>query len=195
MGGDGELGTYACVIPVDDQGQTWCMTVDPADIKDNGLFPYTVAHEMCHYLTLNEKQVDYYSDNITAYPADRYSDWECVAKENSYLQSFYEKFWKGMINDWANDPDNPYFYDRHKSEFVTGYASTECAEDLAESFCAYVFLKLAATPAMQAKFDFFEEYPELKKLKKEILIKVNQNNIYVNSEIEPEDGEIFGDAA
>ncbi|QAT41924.1 hypothetical protein [Aminipila luticellarii] len=195
VGGDGELGTYAYVIPVDDQGKVWCMTVDPADIKDDGLFPYTVVHEMCHYLTLNEKQVDYYSDNVTAYPADRYSDWECVAKENSYLQSFYEKFWKSMINDWATNPDNPYFYDRHKSEFVTGYASTECAEDLAESFCAYVFLKSAATPAMQAKFDFFDGYPELKKLKKEILVKVKENNIYVNPEIEPEDGEIFGDAA
>ncbi|QHI72047.1 hypothetical protein [Aminipila terrae] len=195
VGGDGELGTYAYVIPVDDQGKTWCMTVDPADIKDDGLFPYTVVHEMCHYLTLNEKQVEYFGDNEKYYPENRYSDWECVANEDSYLQAYYKAFWKDMINDWATDPENAYFYDRHKSEFVTGYASTECAEDLAESFCAYVFLKSADTPGVQAKFDFFDRYPELKQLKQQILKKVKANHVYVNPEIEPDDGKIFDDAA
>lgn len=195
VGGDGEWGTYAYVIPVDDQGKTWCMTVDPADITDDGLFPYTVVHEMCHYLTLNEKQVEYYGDSEEYYPEDRYSDWECVAKEDSYLQGYYKAFWKDIINDWATDPDNNYFYYRHQSEFVTGYAATECAEDLAECFCAYVLLDSAATPAIQAKFDFFDSYPELKQLKQEILKKVKDNDVYVNPEIEPEDEEIFEDAA
>lgn len=195
VGGDGELGTYAYVIPIDDQGKTWCMTVDPADITDDGLFPYTVVHEMCHYLTLNEKQVEYYGDSDKCYPQDRYSDWECVAKEDSYLQGYYKAFWKDIINDWATDPENPYFYYRHQSEFVTGYAATECAEDLAECFCAYVLLDSADTPAIQAKFDFFDSYPELRQLKKGILKKVKDNSVYVNPEIEPEDEEIFEDAA
>ncbi|MHC1724259.1 MAG: hypothetical protein AB9836_13755 [Aminipila sp.] len=195
VGGDGVLGTYAYVIPVDDQGKTWCMTVDPADITDDGLFPYTVVHEMCHYLTLNEKQVEYFGDSEKYYSENRYSDWECVAKKDSYLQAYYKAFWKDMINDWAINPENTYFYYRHQSEFVTGYAATECAEDLAESFCAYVLLDSADTPAIQAKFDFFDSYPELRQLKKEILQKVKDNGVYVNPEIEPDDEEIFEDAA
>jgi len=145
VGGDGELGTYAYVIPVDSEGKLWCMTVDPADISEDGLFPYTVVHEMAHYLTLNEKQVEY----------------------------------------WATNPENPYFYYRHQSQFVTGYAATECAEDMAESFSAYVFLDKAPTPETQKKLDFFDGYPELKELKYDILKKVAQNKVYVNPEIEP----------
>ena len=195
VGGDGEWGTYAYVIPVDEEGKTWCLTVDPADIKNDGLFPYTAVHEMCHYLTLNEKQVTYYGDNQEYYPQRMYSDWECVAREESYLQGYYQAFWKDIINDWATDPENPYFYYRHQSEFVTGYAATECAEDLAESFSAYVLLKSADTPTLQAKFEFFDKYPELKKVKQQILKKIEGNDIYVNPEIEPEDENICKDAA
>ncbi len=195
VGGDGEWGTYAYVIPVDEQGKTWCLTVDPADIKNDGLFPYTVVHELCHYLTLNEKQVTYYGDNQEYYPQRMYSDWECVAREESYLQGYYQAFWKDIINDWTTNPENPYFYYRHQSEFVTGYAATECAEDLAESFSAYVLLKSADTPTLQAKFEFFDKYPELRKVKQQILKKIEENDIYVNPEIEPEDENIFKDAA
>ncbi|MFV0516074.1 MAG: hypothetical protein ACK5MV_01595 [Aminipila sp.] len=185
VGGDGELGTYAYVIPVDSQGKLWCMTVDPADITEDGLFPYTAVHEMVHYITLNEKQVEYFNGDEKSYPMDRYSDWECVAKEDSYLQDFYNEFWKDIINDWATDSENPYFYYRHQSQFVTGYAATECAEDLAESFSAYVFLDKAPTPEAQAKLDFFDKYPELKALKGHILNNVKKNKVYVNPEIEP----------
>ncbi|WP_313530467.1 hypothetical protein [Anaerotignum sp.] len=185
VGGDGELGTYAYVIPVDSEGKLWCMTVDPADISEDGLFPYTVVHEMAHYLTLNEKQVEYFKDNIFAYPSDRFADWQCVAREDSYIQAYYKMFWKDIINDWATNPENSYFYYRHQSQFVTGYAATECAEDMAESFSAYVFLDKAPTPETQKKLDFFDGYPELKELKYDILKKVAQNKVYVNPEIEP----------
>ncbi|QIB68175.1 hypothetical protein Ami103574_02100 [Aminipila butyrica] len=193
VGGDGVDGTYAYVIPVDDRGERWCMAVDPADITEDGLFPYTVVHEMCHYWTLNEKQVEYLGDQVAYYPAERYSDWECVAKEDSYLQAFYQAFWQDIINDWATDPENLYFYDRHQSEFVTGYASTNCAEDLAESFSAYVFLKSADTPEVQAKLDFFDSYPELRQKKKEILKMVKENKVYVNPQIEPYEDKHFAE--
>ncbi len=78
---------------------------------------------------------------------------------------------------------------------MTGYAATECAEDLAESFSAYVLLKSADTPTLQAKFEFFDKYPELRKVKEQILKKIEENDIYVNPEIEPEYENIFKDAA
>lgn len=184
FGGDGEFGTYAYVMALDDEGKSWSMTIDPDDIKDDGLFPYTIIHEVSHYLSLNEKQVEYLGDNLMTYPHDRYTDWECVAKDKSYLQEFYYTFWKDIINDRMIDPENNYFYDRHKSEFVTAYASTDCAEDFSESFSAYVLLKKAYTPEIQKKFDFFDNYPELGQIKQDILNKIEKNNIYVNSKIE-----------
>lgn len=185
VGGDGELGVVAYVVPLDSEGKVWCMTVDPADISEDGLFPYTVVHEIAHYISLNEKQVDYFNGDFTFYPMYRFADWNLVAKEDSYLQAFYTSFWKDIINDWATNEENPYFYYRHKSQFVTGYSSTECAEDFAESFSAYVLLDKAPTPETQAKLDFFDQYPEFRELKKVILKKIKENKVYVSPEIEP----------
>lgn len=185
VGGDGKLGSDAYVIPVDSEGKLWCMAVDPDDISDDNLFPYTVVHEMGHYLTLNENQVEYFDDNEVFYPIDRYSDSQCVAKEDSYIQAFYELFWKDIINDWRTNQENPYFYYRHKSQFITEYSASECAEDIAECFSAYVFLDKAATPETQRKYDFFNSYPEFRSIKNEILNNVKENKIPVNPEIEP----------
>lgn len=184
VGGDGPQGTLAYVVPVDEDGVYWCLSVDPQDVADDGLFPYTVVHEISHYVTFNEEQVDYFTDEHIDFPHDRYTDYECVAKEDSYLQGFYDSFWKYIVNDWATHTENPYFYYRHQSEFVTGYASTECAEDLAEVFSAYVLLEQAPTPKIQAKFDYFDSFEELRQLKADILAQINKNDIYVSPEIE-----------
>lgn len=183
VGGDGELGTFAYVTPLDAEGKLWCMTVDPADIKDDGYYPYTVVHEMAHYITLNQNQVNYLNKKL--YPMDRYRDWLLVANDDSYLQAYYKLFWRDMIIDWYTNQDNPYFYLRHQSQFVTGYASTDCTEDLAESFSAYVLLDEAPTPETQAKFDFFDSYPELRSIKSDILNNIKKNNVYVNPNSEP----------
>jgi hypothetical protein len=189
VGGDGEFGTFAYVIPLDADGNLWCMAVDPADITEDHIFPYTVVHEMGHYLTLNADQVDYYQEDTIEYPIDRYADSQCVAKKDSYLQAFYALFWKEIANDWATDPENIYFYYRHQSQFVTAYSATDCTEDLAECFSAYVLLEKSPTEAIQRKFDFFDQYPEFRALKDDILKNIEENNILVNPEIELEYGE------
>ncbi len=183
VGGDGEYGVYAYVTNLDSEGKLWCMTVDPSDIHEDGIFPYTVVHEMAHYITLNETQVDY--DNNEFYSIDRYDDWYCVANVDSYIQAFYTSFWRDTMIDWYTNQENPYFYFRHQSQFVSAYASTNCAEDMAESFSAYVLMDNALTPEAQEKLDFFDSYPELKSIKTDILNNVKKNEVYVNSEIEP----------
>jgi hypothetical protein len=183
VAGDGEYGVMAYVTKLDSEGKIWCMAVDPADIYDDGIFPYTVVHEMAHYITLNETQVDY--DNDEFYPIDRYDDWFCVANEDSYIQAFYDSFWRDTMIDWYTNQENPYFYFRHKSQFVSGYASTDCAEDMAESFSAYVLMDNALTPEAQEKLDFFDSYPEFRSIKNDILNNVKENEVYVNPEIVP----------
>lgn len=183
IGSDGEYGVYAYVMRLDIEGKEWCLNYDPADYVEDGTFPYTIIHEMSHYLSLNEKQVQYYYEDVKGFPTNRYSDQECVANKNSYLQQFYQKFWEDLTPIWNANPDNPKFYERHKNDFVTPYASTSCAEDFAESFAAYVLMKQAPTPETRYKFSFFDSIPELKLMKEEILHRVEEYQILVSPEI------------
>lgn len=181
---DGEYGSSAYVMRIDSEGQNWCISIDPADVLDDGLFPYTMVHEYAHYLSLNETQVEYYDTDVV-YPMEWYSDYECVAKDDSYLQAYYERFWEPILMDWMSDSENVYFYMRHQNEFVTEYAATDCSEDFAESFSGFVLEKKAATVEIQRKYDFFAHYPEFVTLKKEIVNNIKENNIWVNPEIDP----------
>lgn len=183
IGSDGEYGVFAYVMRLDGEGKEWCLNYDPADYIEDGTFPYTIIHEMSHYISLNEKQVQYYYEEVKGFPSNRYSDQECVANKNSFLQQFYEKFWEDLTPIWNADQDNPKFYERYKNDFVTPYASTSCAEDFAESFSAYVLMKQAPTPETRYKFSFFDSIPELKAIKEEILLRVTENQILVCPEI------------
>lgn len=189
VGGDGEGNTMAYVMPMDEKGIKWVMSVDPDDIADDGIFPYTAVHEMFHYISLNDEQAEYLEDYSEVYPDEIFQDGILYAEEGSYIQDFYTAFWKSVHKDWETNPENIYFYIRHQSEFVTEYASTNCAEDMAETFCAYVLMKEAPTEKTKAKFNFFDQYPELRKLKTDILANIEKNNVYVNPEIQPEDEE------
>lgn len=181
---DGEWGTCAYVMRIDSTGENWCISIDPADQTDDGLFPYTIVHEYAHYLSLNEKQVEYYDTDV-AYPIARYWDYECIANENSYLQAYYNEFWKPILMDWMINSENVYFYTRHQNEFVTEYAATDCTEDFAESFAGFVLEKKAKTAQLQRKYDFFERYPEFIELRKDILKNIKKNKVLVNPEINP----------
>ena len=183
IGSDGEYGVFAYVMRLDSEGKEWCLNYDPADYVDDGTFPYTIIHEMSHYLSLNETQVQYYYEDAKGFPMNRYSDQECVAYKKSYLQQFYDKFWEDLTPIWNANPDNPKFYERHKNEFVTPYASSSCAEDFSESFAAYVLMKQAPTPETRYKFSFFDSIPELKALKEEILQRVQEYQIVVSPQI------------
>lgn len=187
ISGDGEGGTLAYVIPADDTGNKWCMSIDDKDfLPDDGIYPYTVVHEMLHYLTLNDKQVKYLigEEQEASFPHSVYWDGLCIGLEGSYIQSFYEKFWLPIDPVRFSDTESPYFYERHKSEFITEYSSTNCAEDMAETFSAWVLMKKAPTPAIQAKFDFFSEYPDLIKIKNDILVQVAMTGIKISPTIE-----------
>ncbi|WP_206459925.1 hypothetical protein [Anaerovorax sp. IOR16] len=181
---DGEWGTCAYVMRIDKTGENWCISIDPADKIDDGLFPYTIVHEYAHYLSLNNNQVEYYDSDV-AYPMDTYWDYECIAKKDSYLQAYYEQFWEPIYMDWLSDSENEYFYSRHQSEFPTEYAATDCSEDFAESFAGYVLEEKAKSPQLKNKYDFFDQYPEFVELKNEILNNVKKNKIDLSPEIDP----------
>lgn len=155
---DGEEEVLAYVVPTDDQGARWELAVDPEDANDAASFAETVFHEYCHYLTLNDQQVDY--DGQPSYGC--YAESDLTARPDSYLNTFYRAFWTDYLDDRLADPETYGFYLRHADDFLTGYAATSPSEDIAESFAYFVLYDRAEGDGIQAqKQNFFYAYPEL----------------------------------
>ncbi|MDO4794246.1 MAG: hypothetical protein Q3993_08675 [Filifactor alocis] len=130
---DGEDNSLASVIESPDgkrNGERWLLQVDSQDMGYE--LEDTLIHEYGHYLTLNEKEVDYTDE----YDLNRYCEVGLVAKENSFINRFYQKFWKDYRISYT--PTDHLFYIRHRSSFVSDYAATDPAEDVAETFLHFV---------------------------------------------------------
>ena len=155
---DGEADILAYVVPVDDNGTQWELAVDPEDAGDPVEFTETVYHEYAHYLTLNDHQATYGGPKRY----DCYGENDMTSNPDSYLNAFYQRFWKDYLDDRLADPESDNFYLRHEQDFITGYAATSPAEDIAESFSYFVLYdKPAGTAVWEQKHSFFYDYPEL----------------------------------
>lgn len=155
---DGVDEILAYVVPTDDNGARWELAVDPQDTGDKGYFAETVFHEYCHYLTLNSRQVSY--DETAARGC--YTEESMAARPDSYLNTFYQTFWKDYLDDRRADPESYGFYLRHADDFLTSYAATSPSEDIAESFAYFVLYDKREDEGLQArKQNFFYAYPEL----------------------------------
>lgn len=155
---DGAEEILAYVVPTDDAGARWELAVDPEDAGDGASFAETVMHEYCHYLTLNNRQVDY--GGQPTYGC--YAESDLAARPNSYLNAFYRTFWTDYLDDRLADPETYGFYLRHSDDFLTSYAATSPSEDIAESFAYFVLYDQAEGEGLQAqKQNFFYAYPEL----------------------------------
>ena len=155
---DGEEEILAYVVPADDGGARWELAVDLADAGDRQYFAETVYHEYCHYLTLNDQQVTY----GLAPSRGCYAEADFAARPASYLNRFYQAFWTDYLEDRLAAPDSTGFYLRHADDFLTSYAATSPAEDIAESFAYFILRDKAEGEGIQAqKQNFFYAYPEL----------------------------------
>lgn len=164
------------------------------DLIDGDHFPdlaTTVIHEFAHLLTLNDSQVT--TDNLVfADPDNRqiydreaatcpnYFTVEGCSKSDLYLNTFFNRFWPGIYNEWQaidaeTDHGQPnqkfsHFYHKYYSQFVSEYAATSPSEDIAETFMVYIFLpKPSDTTIADQKILFFYKYPELVALREQIL--------------------------
>ena len=106
---------------------------------------------------------------------------EGCSKPNSYINAFFERFWVDIYQEWQDvdllqyEDEEAYtaaldeFYADRADDFVSDYAATAPAEDIAESFATFV---LKPTPSgdtvADQKVAFFYDYPELVKLRAEI---------------------------
>lgn len=155
---DGEADVLAYVVPADDAGAQWELAVDAQDTGDPVEFPETVYHEYGHYLTLNNTQVTYGG----APRFDCYGETDLVSLPDSYLNTFYQRFWRDYLDDRLADPDSASFYLRHEDDFITEYAATSPSEDIAESFSYFVLYdRPEGSSVWEQKQSFFYDYPEL----------------------------------
>lgn len=180
---DGKEETLAMVAPQDDNNDKWIFSVDIADsLNKNGKLnekelSYTLIHEFGHILTLNNTQIENIKQNESN--INRYSTMEGITKDTSYLNQFYNTFWKDIYDEWQKiedieDEDKYYdaldnFYQKYQSRFVSDYASTNPGEDIAETFADFVTKeKPEGNTIAEKKILFFYKYPELLKLREEI---------------------------
>ncbi len=107
-----------------------------------GELAYTIIHEFGHILTLNDVQLN---ASIAEADCKNFYPSEGCAKENSYINELYQKYWKD-IKDEHNKAQNSQeeqesFYNKYSDRFVTNYASTNPGEDIAEVFATFVTKK------------------------------------------------------
>jgi hypothetical protein len=125
-------------------------------------------------LTLNDQQINNKSSCST------YSSIDGCTNSDSYLNAFYNTFWKDIYEEWAstvefangevNEDQVEVFYEQYPDQFVTDYAATGPEEDIAESWMYFVMSdKPAGNTTAEQKILFFYDYPELVQLRESML--------------------------
>jgi len=191
---DGKYNYLAAVSQAEKNPYKWELNVDIADSTQKTVLTFTLLHEFGHLLTLNRDQVEVsvpiyhnpYSEDVYQEEMDacqQYFPGEGCSNLDSYINQFFERFWTDLYTEWQvideeEDEDTRYnllddFYDTYQDQFLTDYAPTSPAEDIAES---WTFFILAPKPELNSianeKILFFYEYPELTELRARILDRI-----------------------
>lgn len=151
---DPESDVLAFVADDDGNGK-WHMAINlpmhqNSDIKEQKA---TIIHELSHIITLNNDQMSTASGSCWAYETD-----EWCTKSSSYLNQFYQLFWKTV--------KNPSF---DEQQFVTDYATTNVEEDIAESFAFFILeSNHQSDTTRNKKVSFFNTFPELVTMRQEM---------------------------
>jgi hypothetical protein len=177
---DGFQNILAAVEPQPPDYTSWTVYIDGADLEDEGELVLTLAHEYAHILTLETSQVEF-SETLEPECGELVvvPDYGC-AVAGSYWEA-YNPFWAPLeeehaaIDELATSGDEQEYYDalgtfyeEHQDEFVTDYAVTSQAEDMAESFSYWmVDDDPQYTGVAQEKIDFWDQFPELVALREQ----------------------------
>ena len=167
--GEDDLAGY--VQPVDEGDlSAWRMglAIDLADkleeIDFANFFTYVTVHEFGHIATLNETQVDV---NVSENSCGNYFPGEGCAKSNSYIDKLYDLAWSDIYDGEDSDKD---LYSQYPDRFVSDYAATNPAEDIAEVFA--FFITKANMPSgntiADQKIKMLYDFPELVSLREQM---------------------------
>jgi hypothetical protein len=187
---DGKQNLLASVSQSNKSPDEWVLSVDIMDATNPRDLTYTLVHEYGHLLTLNPLQVipsqaifDH-PDNDKIYQQEAeacktYFSGQGCSNSDSYINQFFFRFWPKIFSEWSvinkvENEDDYYraldkFYEKYKDQFVTDYAPTSPAEDIAESFSYFILRpKPTGKTIADQKVLFFYDFPELVQLRTQI---------------------------
>lgn len=186
---DGPSNTLAYVEPISQE--EWLILYDIQDVEHFGELVYTTLHEFAHILTLNSSQIEIDSELLEEYidedyyhaameGCQTYFPGEGCSFDDSYIYLFYKQFWEAYLyEEWDSidtekEEELEKFYLQYEEEFVSDYAATSLEEDIAESFTAFILLEeQPGVEIWEEKINFFYQFPELVKLRTEILARLH----------------------
>lgn len=159
------------------QSQTagkWHVNVNAAFQDDKKDLAHTMVHEYGHIVSLNNTQV---KGEVGGSCPFLQLDEGC-ANQASYINAFYDRFWKKYGEDVPSDQGQNQdevsdFYNASPSSFVTEYAATNYGEDWAESWAIFVTrVKPTGNQEKDQKVNFFYNYPELVNTRNRIRVQI-----------------------
>ncbi|HFA47777.1 MAG TPA: hypothetical protein ENJ95_02020 [Bacteroidetes bacterium] len=168
--GGGEVLGYVTPVNENDLSKwRFGLAIDAAEQLDGidfkNLFTYVAIHEYGHVLTLNDGQVMAGSEA----GCNNYFPGEGCSRSNSYINRMFELGWKDIYREFDENNPEP-FYEKYKDRFVTDYAATNPAEDIAEVFAFFITQenKPDASNIANQKIRLLYEFPELVDLRNKI---------------------------
>ena len=143
------------------------------------VFLNLLVHEFFHLVSLNDTQISpNYTKGVKIYEGYTY--------ENSYINSFYEKFWNNSLGKKLEmlelnsklsfaqkETIREELYKYNQDKFVDTYAMTNMVEDIAVSFEDFIRLNKGylGDSLKDKKIDFFYSYADLVKYKNHFIQK------------------------
>lgn len=167
--------TAAYVETDKDDDKKWVLGVNLADSNFTSTEQHkslieTLIHEFAHIVTLNESQIDLSVSERRC--GTTWLDPGCSFK-NSYSNEFVEEFWTENDFDHSEriarledeediEDETDQYFENNPGDFVTPYATTHPAEDIAESFAYFVIYNESDENTKEAeKINFFYQFEEL----------------------------------
>lgn len=187
---DGEDNILASVVQTETDMNSWALEVDILDAAYAQDLTATLIHEFAHLVSLNpdqvipSKRIFDNPDNYDIYDGESYAcktyfPGEGCSLEDSYINTYYDKFWVNIEPEWLAldelESDDEYYagidrlYKKYQDQFVTDYAATNTSEDFAEAFTVFILEpKPEGSSIADQKVRFFYEYPEFVQLREHI---------------------------
>ncbi len=163
---DQEDPTDAYVESIDDTNASWRLGINYIAADSFDVLGETLVHELAHIISLQDAQTTTETEDADILTnCATYLVAEGCTTETSYLNQFFDKFWKDsgdFIDRDRTDEETSTHYENNRDRFVTDYATTNPVEDFAESFMFYIARdELEEGTVMQQKQLFFDNFPEL----------------------------------
>lgn len=147
------------ICEINEEAKKWAMYVDIsllADTNGDELIKNFIYATVYYYILRND-QIDFENKKN-----ENYSYWNHYYKDDSYINQFYKKFWKGRFKEINLGQKKQY-----PNDFFDNKASKTVYDDMAVSFFNYIFkgvINVNSSKLYYQKNNFFDNYDIFKAL-------------------------------